>query len=100
MAWTLGLCWARSLRVLRCDGVVPQYQLGGREGGPGDIRALRGWLAERGARPDLDIVAEGETPADDPQSLRLVLDPHRHMRAAESLSRRSFAAACTHSGLS
>lgn len=66
MAWTLGLCWARSLRVLRCDGVVPQYQLGGREGGPGDIRALRGWLAERGARPDLDIVAEGETPADDP----------------------------------
>ncbi len=66
--WVVG-AWPRPKsmrRVLRCDGVVPQYQLGGRDGEPGDIRALRRWLTERGARPDLDIVAEGETPADDP----------------------------------
>jgi hypothetical protein len=52
-------------RVLRCDGIIPQYDLGGRAEGPGDARAVREWLTEHGARPDLDIVAEGETPADD-----------------------------------
>jgi alkanesulfonate monooxygenase SsuD/methylene tetrahydromethanopterin reductase-like flavin-dependent oxidoreductase (luciferase family) len=66
--WVVGL-WPRPTsmrRVLRCDGIVPQYDVGDREGTPDDIRAMRGWLAEHGARPDLDVIAEGETPADDP----------------------------------
>jgi alkanesulfonate monooxygenase SsuD/methylene tetrahydromethanopterin reductase-like flavin-dependent oxidoreductase (luciferase family) len=47
-------------RALRCDGVIPDGV-----GGPDDIREMRSWLAERG-RPDLDVLAEGETPPDDP----------------------------------
>lgn len=65
--WVVGV-WPRPKsmrRVLRCDGLVPQYDVGDREGRPDDVRALRAWLAERGAKPDLDVVAEGETPADD-----------------------------------
>ena len=51
----------RSLRrVLRCDGVVPEY-----ESSPDNARALRAWLTDHGARPDLDLITEGETPADD-----------------------------------
>jgi alkanesulfonate monooxygenase SsuD/methylene tetrahydromethanopterin reductase-like flavin-dependent oxidoreductase (luciferase family) len=53
-------------RVLRCDGVLPEWHLDSREGGPDDIRELRGWLTERGARADLDVIAEGETPAAEP----------------------------------
>jgi alkanesulfonate monooxygenase SsuD/methylene tetrahydromethanopterin reductase-like flavin-dependent oxidoreductase (luciferase family) len=65
--WVVG-AWPRPKsmrRVLRCDGIVPQYDLDGREGTPDDIRDLRAWLAEHGARPDLDVIAEGETPGDD-----------------------------------
>jgi alkanesulfonate monooxygenase SsuD/methylene tetrahydromethanopterin reductase-like flavin-dependent oxidoreductase (luciferase family) len=50
-------------RVLRCDGVLPEVQ--DKELEPGDIRALRAWLAEQGARPGLDVVIDGETPGDD-----------------------------------
>lgn len=53
-------------RVLRCDGVKPEWALDGREGTPDDVREMRSWLAERGARDDLDVISEGETPADDP----------------------------------
>jgi alkanesulfonate monooxygenase SsuD/methylene tetrahydromethanopterin reductase-like flavin-dependent oxidoreductase (luciferase family) len=66
--WVVGL-WPRPTsmrRVLRCDGIVPQYDVGDREGTPDDVRAMRDWLAEHGARPDLDVIAEGETPAHDP----------------------------------
>ena len=62
-------------RVLRCDGVVPQYQVGDREGDPDDARALRAWLSDRGASPDLDMVAEGETPADDPSAAEELVSP-------------------------
>ena len=65
--WVVGV-WPRprSLgRVLRCDGVIPQYQLDGREGTPDDARELRDWLAGQGASPGLDVIAEGETPDDD-----------------------------------
>jgi alkanesulfonate monooxygenase SsuD/methylene tetrahydromethanopterin reductase-like flavin-dependent oxidoreductase (luciferase family) len=65
--WVVGV-WPkpRSMRrVLRCDGVVPQYSLG-RPEAPDDVRALRSWLDEHGARPGTDVIAEGETPADDP----------------------------------
>lgn len=64
--WVVGV-WPRPKsmqRVLRCDGLVPQYQLEDREPTPHDARAIRDWLAERGA-PAIDLVAEGETPADD-----------------------------------
>jgi alkanesulfonate monooxygenase SsuD/methylene tetrahydromethanopterin reductase-like flavin-dependent oxidoreductase (luciferase family) len=52
-------------RALRCDGVVPEYRTDGRDAAPEDARTMRQWLADHGARADLDIVAEGETPTDD-----------------------------------
>jgi hypothetical protein len=59
----------RSLRrVLRCDGVIPQYRAEGQEdylGSPQDLRDLLAWLSEHGAAADLDVIADGETPADD-----------------------------------
>jgi luciferase-like monooxygenase len=63
--WVVGV-WPRPRsmrRVLRCNGIVPQYAHD--EGRPEDARAVRDWLVERG-RADLDIVAEGETPAGEP----------------------------------
>jgi alkanesulfonate monooxygenase SsuD/methylene tetrahydromethanopterin reductase-like flavin-dependent oxidoreductase (luciferase family) len=63
--WVVG-AWPRPKsmrRVLRCDGVLPQYQ---GEASPEELRSLRAWLDERGAAPGLDVVAEGEMPADDP----------------------------------
>lgn len=75
--WVVG-AWPRPRsmhRVLRCDGVVPQFDLGGREGEPDDVRALRAWLAERGARADLDVIAEGETPPDDQVAASAAISP-------------------------
>jgi alkanesulfonate monooxygenase SsuD/methylene tetrahydromethanopterin reductase-like flavin-dependent oxidoreductase (luciferase family) len=69
--WVVGV-WpaARSMRrVLRCDGVIPQYQLAARAGRTptgDDARAVRAWLAEQGAPATFDVIADGETPADDP----------------------------------
>lgn len=66
--WVAG-AWPRPKsmrRVLRCDGVVPEWHLGGREGTPDDVREMRSWLTDRGAASALDVIAEGETPADDP----------------------------------
>jgi alkanesulfonate monooxygenase SsuD/methylene tetrahydromethanopterin reductase-like flavin-dependent oxidoreductase (luciferase family) len=65
--WVVG-AWPRERsmqRVLRCDGVVPQYQVGERPGTPDDARALRAWLTDHGARPDIEVISEGETRADD-----------------------------------
>jgi alkanesulfonate monooxygenase SsuD/methylene tetrahydromethanopterin reductase-like flavin-dependent oxidoreductase (luciferase family) len=53
-------------RALRCQGILPEFVPEGREQGPDDVRALRAWLAEHGAPGDLDVVIDGETPADDP----------------------------------
>jgi alkanesulfonate monooxygenase SsuD/methylene tetrahydromethanopterin reductase-like flavin-dependent oxidoreductase (luciferase family) len=75
--WVVGV-WPRpkSLRrALRCDGVIPQYQLDGRTEGPDDARALRTWLAGHGAGPGFDIVADGETPAGDPAAAAAVVGP-------------------------
>ncbi len=61
--WVVGV-WPRPKsmrRVLHCDGVVPQYD---GEGSPEAVKAMREWLAEHGARPDIDVIAEGETPHD------------------------------------
>ena len=66
--WVVGV-WPRpkSLRrVLRCDGILPQYQVDGRGPGPEDARAVRQWLTDHGAGPGFDMVAEGETLAGDP----------------------------------
>jgi alkanesulfonate monooxygenase SsuD/methylene tetrahydromethanopterin reductase-like flavin-dependent oxidoreductase (luciferase family) len=45
--WVVGV-WPRPTslrRVLRCDGIIPQYELDGREAGPDDAAAVRAWLA-------------------------------------------------------
>jgi alkanesulfonate monooxygenase SsuD/methylene tetrahydromethanopterin reductase-like flavin-dependent oxidoreductase (luciferase family) len=72
--WVVGV-WPRPKsmrRVLACDGVVPQY---GGEGTPDDVRAMRTWLSEHGARPDIDVIAEGETPGDDPAASAAIVRP-------------------------
>jgi alkanesulfonate monooxygenase SsuD/methylene tetrahydromethanopterin reductase-like flavin-dependent oxidoreductase (luciferase family) len=66
--WAVGV-WPRPKsmrRILRCDGIIPQYDLGGREASPADAGQVRAWLDEHGARPGTDVVAEGQTPAGDP----------------------------------
>lgn len=75
--WVVG-AWPRPKsmrRVLRCDGVVPQYQVTEREATADDAHALRAWLTEHGAGPDFDLVAEGETPDDDPAAARAGVAP-------------------------
>jgi alkanesulfonate monooxygenase SsuD/methylene tetrahydromethanopterin reductase-like flavin-dependent oxidoreductase (luciferase family) len=62
--WVVG-AWPRPTsmrRVLRCDGIVPQYP--SHEGTPADARDLRAWLIGHGARPDIEVISEGETPLD------------------------------------
>jgi alkanesulfonate monooxygenase SsuD/methylene tetrahydromethanopterin reductase-like flavin-dependent oxidoreductase (luciferase family) len=69
--WVVGV-WPRPKsmrRVLRCDGVIPQYEGLGDDARPEDARAVRAWLDERGGS-GLDVIAEGETPADDPAAAR------------------------------
>jgi alkanesulfonate monooxygenase SsuD/methylene tetrahydromethanopterin reductase-like flavin-dependent oxidoreductase (luciferase family) len=61
--WVVGV-WPRMRsmrRVLRCDGVVPQYA---EEPAPELAAQVSAWL--RGHRGEaIDVVAEGQTPADD-----------------------------------
>jgi hypothetical protein len=68
-------------RALRCDGIIPQYQLGDRAATPDDARAVRAWLTDQGAGPGLDMVAEGETPADDPAAATARVAPGRPLAA-------------------
>jgi alkanesulfonate monooxygenase SsuD/methylene tetrahydromethanopterin reductase-like flavin-dependent oxidoreductase (luciferase family) len=66
--WVVGV-WPRPKsmrRVLRCDGIIPQYETEGRGPGPDDARAVRQWLSEHGRGPGFDIVVDGESPAKDP----------------------------------
>jgi alkanesulfonate monooxygenase SsuD/methylene tetrahydromethanopterin reductase-like flavin-dependent oxidoreductase (luciferase family) len=75
--WVVG-AWPRPksmLRALRCEGVIPQYQLDGRAGTPSDARELRAWLIQRGAGPGIDVIAEGETPASDPAAAAAAVAP-------------------------
>ena len=75
--WVVGV-WPRpkSLRrALRCDGIIPQYQLDGRAAVPDDARAVRDWLTAHGARPGMDMVAEGETPVGDPEAAGARVSP-------------------------
>jgi hypothetical protein len=66
--WVVGVWPAtRSMRrVLRCDGIIPQYQVQGRDPEPADARSMTTWLTDHGAPAGFDVVADGETPADDP----------------------------------
>jgi alkanesulfonate monooxygenase SsuD/methylene tetrahydromethanopterin reductase-like flavin-dependent oxidoreductase (luciferase family) len=68
--WVVGVWPApKSMRrVLRCDGVIPQYDSAGGEPTAGHARAVRDWLTEQGAAADFDVIADGETPADEPQA--------------------------------
>src|SRR5262249_35208483 len=75
--WVAG-AWPRPKsmrRGARRVGVVPEYHRGGRDGTGDDVRELRAWLAENGARPDLDVISEGETPADDPKAAADLVRP-------------------------
>jgi hypothetical protein len=75
--WVVGV-WPRpkSLRrALRCDGMIPQYELDGRPERPEDAREARDWLASHGAGPGFDLVAEGETPAGDPAAAAAAVAP-------------------------
>jgi alkanesulfonate monooxygenase SsuD/methylene tetrahydromethanopterin reductase-like flavin-dependent oxidoreductase (luciferase family) len=75
--WVVGV-WPRPKsmrRVLRCDGILPQYAPDGRDPGPDDARAVRPWLTEHGAGPGFDIVADGETPAADPAAAAATVSP-------------------------
>jgi hypothetical protein len=75
--WAVGL-WPRPRsmrRILRCDGIIPQYDLDGRDPEPADARLVRAWLDEHGARPGLDVIAEGETPPGDPAAAAAAVAP-------------------------
>jgi alkanesulfonate monooxygenase SsuD/methylene tetrahydromethanopterin reductase-like flavin-dependent oxidoreductase (luciferase family) len=70
--WVVGV-WPRPKsmrRVLRCDGLIP-----GHEPSPAAVREIRSWLDEQGAPPTFDILAEGETPADDPEAAAAAVRP-------------------------
>ncbi len=74
--WVVGV-WPRPKsmrRALRCDGIVPQYA-DGKEPVPDDARAVRAWLGENGAAQGMDLVADGETPADDAAAAAAVVSP-------------------------
>ncbi|MHB1986999.1 MAG: LLM class flavin-dependent oxidoreductase [Acidimicrobiales bacterium] len=59
-------------RALRCEGVVPQYEGIGDDAQPEHARAIREWLDARGGSR-IDVVAQGETPADDPWAARALV---------------------------
>jgi alkanesulfonate monooxygenase SsuD/methylene tetrahydromethanopterin reductase-like flavin-dependent oxidoreductase (luciferase family) len=63
--WVVGVWPAlKSMRrALRCDGVIPQYRAV--EPGPQDAAAVRAWLSGQGKPAGFDVIADGETPADD-----------------------------------
>ena len=66
--WVVGL-WPRPRsmrRVLRCDGVIPACA-----DTPDKIREMRAWLG----KPELDVLAEGETPPGDPLAAAETVEP-------------------------
>lgn len=72
--WVVGL-WPRPKsmrRALRCDGIMPQYA---DEPSPAQMRQMCDWLAEQGVPAGYDILAEGETPADDPDAAAAAVAP-------------------------
>ena len=71
--WVVGL-WPRPksmARVLRCDGIVPQYD---GEPNPLEARQISEWLAQKGAS-HIDVISEGETSASDIENAASVVLP-------------------------
>jgi Luciferase-like monooxygenase len=72
-------------RVLRCAGLLPQFEGGADsvdgesgaadDGTPDAARAALAWLADHGAAPGLDLVIDGETPAADPAGAAAQVGP-------------------------
>lgn len=63
-------------RALRCDGAVVQYQRAdGGEGTPAEAGEVRAWLDAHGAPPDYDLIAQGETPAEDREAAVAIVKP-------------------------
>jgi len=74
--WVVGV-WPRPRsmrRVLRCDGIIPQYS---GEGGPTQLRELREWLGQRGVGESFDVLSEGETPSGDADQANAIVRPWR-----------------------
>ncbi|HET9091302.1 MAG TPA: LLM class flavin-dependent oxidoreductase [Acidimicrobiales bacterium] len=72
--WTVAV-WPRAKsmnRALRCEGAVPQYEGIGDDAQPEHARAVREYLDARGGS-GIDLVAQGETPAEDPEAARAVV---------------------------
>jgi alkanesulfonate monooxygenase SsuD/methylene tetrahydromethanopterin reductase-like flavin-dependent oxidoreductase (luciferase family) len=63
--WVVGVWPApRSMRrVLRCDGMIPQYAGNDQDPRPEDAAAVRAWLTDQGMPGSFDLIADGETPA-------------------------------------
>ena len=73
--WVVGV-WPRPKsmrRVLRCDGIIPQY--GDGDDTPEVMRQLRRWLDEHDARDGFDVLSEGETPAGDREAAIAAVTP-------------------------
>ena len=71
--WVVGQ-WPRPksmARVLRCDGIVPQYK---DESSPLEARQISEWLKEKGAS-HIDVISEGETSAGDVELAASVVVP-------------------------
>jgi Luciferase-like monooxygenase len=66
--WVVGVWPApRSMRrVLRCDGIIPQYAGNDADPRPEGAAAVRAWLTDQGMPGSFDMIADGETPASDP----------------------------------
>jgi alkanesulfonate monooxygenase SsuD/methylene tetrahydromethanopterin reductase-like flavin-dependent oxidoreductase (luciferase family) len=74
--WVVGV-WPRPKsmrRVLRCDGIIPQYSGGG---GPAQLRELREWLGQRGVSESFDVLSEGETSSGDAEHAAAIVRPWR-----------------------
>jgi len=74
--WVVGVSLrTRSMRrVLRCDGIIPQYS---EEGSPQQLRELCEWLGRRGVAETFDVLSEGETPAGDAERSAAIARPWR-----------------------
>ncbi len=74
--WVVGV-WPRPKsmrRVLRCDGIVPQFEGDDHDGSPDLIREVRRWLSEHGAGAHLDVIAQGETPTKEGKRARNIVE--------------------------
>ena len=62
-------------RVLRCDGVIPQYHPADGEPSADQARAVRQWLTANGKPAGFDLIADGETPGSDAAAAAAIVAP-------------------------